>query len=93
VIREPTDPVRCASQPFWLAWHHNIATDGIARTISRAAESDAAETAGNRFDQEVRFDTGVVCDVVIYGPTANVDIEVQRYRLKHRVYKGGLSKP
>lgn len=46
------------------------------------AWAQAADAAGYRAEQEVRLTTGVRCDLLIYGPEAHVDIEVQRSHIK-----------
>ena len=47
----------------------------------KAAWIEAAESAGYAAQPEVTLNTGCRPDVVIYGPAANVGIEVQRYHL------------
>lgn len=64
------------------ASHEVRANESDEHRREKDAWSDAAEVAGYRADQEVHFSTGVRCDVVIYGPTTKVDIEVQRSHIK-----------
>jgi hypothetical protein len=63
------------------------------------AWAEAADAAGYPSEQEVHLPTGVRCDLVIHGPEALVDIEVQRSYVKRstaqsrtrKTVAGGLS--